>query len=394
MNKEAGFWHKLNTVLQAEPFVILTHCGSAYQQRLLACLAEKRSVVDFASPALRERALLDAKTLAESLPMPCLLMHVPCAPQLLRELAARAAAGGSIVIAADQTYYLREQLAAEAAVFVKLPVWEERQGALLPWAALDGHGKADGSGLTSDVLLQNILQGGLAGRYLSDAEREEFFAAYLHDFLQNNIRAQTVVSDEVRFYRFLCRAAAESGNFVSYTDLAKAADISSPTAKVWLELLVQAGIVWLLPALRLPQLQRAVRMSKLCFSDTGLAAYLLDIDRQEQLLGSMFFGALFESYVLNVIYNNFLTYGTIEALSCFRDSNAKEISLVIRHGDKLYPIDIKAAAVSGRRTARKFRLLQTAEKDGLSLGQGGVIGFGRQQDLPDDGLWYLSAESL
>ena len=57
-------------------------------------------------------------------------------------------------------------------------------------------------------------------------------------------------------------------------------------------------------------------------------------------------------------------------LNFYRDTNQKEIDLVIETDGQLHPFEIKRAASPDRRIIRPFSLL---EKSGKDIGPGGII---------------------
>ena len=133
-------------------------------------------------------------------------------------------------------------------------------------------------------------------------------------------------------------------------------------------------------------LKRVAKAPKVYFADTGLAAYLLRINNVDELHESAFFEALFENYVVNAIRDSYIANGFDIDLSYFRDSNAKEIDLLLRYNNVIYPIDIGREPFVTSKLRKKFRLINDIEQDGVSrVGIGCVIGLGkRKEPLADD----------
>lgn len=226
-------------------------------------------------------------------------------------------------------------------------------------------------------------------------DRDEFYAGYLKNFLQRIIKDLTTVSDDMRFYRFLCGIATITGSAVNYAYLGNVADISSPTAKQWLVFLEGTGVVYLLDPIEHGSLERVAKAPKVYFADTGLAAYLLRIGNTEELNESAFFGALFENYVVNTIRDSYIANGFDVDLSYLRDSNAKEINLLLRYNNVVYPIEIRREPFVTSKLRKKFRLLNAIEQDGVScVGIGCVIGLGKRFEPLADDLLYVPVGSL
>ena len=88
-----------------------------------------------------------------------------------------------------------------------------------------------------------------------------------------------------------------------------------------------------------------MKMPKLYFYDTGLAAHLLGIESTEQLILSNHRGNVFENLVVTEIIKRYEALEKRPRLYHWRDSNRKEIDLIIEKGGKpYYLIEIKSSA--------------------------------------------------
>ena len=57
----------------------------------------------------------------------------------------------------------------------------------------------------------------------------------------------------------------------------------------------------------------------------------------------------------------------------YRDSNKKEIDLLILQNGMVYPIEIKKSANPGKEAIRNFSVLKPLENAWLRIGEGGII---------------------
>ena len=380
---------KIEYLAKHNSVVLLAHANSAYERKVIAELAAGRVVIDLSDPALRERATWQPQEFLQKIEKPALLMNLQYAPQLVPYIIN--APTGSYLAAASQMYYLSEALCGvDSAVVVKLPLGECSNAPFLP--CVECLRSLRGLAGNTDVV-HNIFTGSLAGKnFANDDERRHFFTEYVKGFLQRDIQDLTTASDAMKFYRFLCAVAAETGNMVNYAMLGKAADVSSPTAKTWLAFLEGAGIVCLLWPISHPTLKRIAKAPKIYFADTGLAAYLLHINSEEELSGSAFFTALFETYVVNRILESYWGNGLEVNLSYLRDSNAKEINLLLQYEGAIYPIEIKKDSISPNKLAKKFNALAPLRTDeSIIIGNGCVITLGSDVSELDNGLWQVGA---
>ena len=130
--------------------------------------------------------------------------------------------------------------------------------------------------------------------------------------------------------------------------MARETEISAPTAKQWLSVLVSSGIVILIEPYHNNALKRVVKAPRMYFMDTGLAAHLTRWGSPDVMESGAMAGAFFETYVVTEIYKSFINTGKTPPLFYYRDNNAKEIDLIIWQNGTLFPVEIKkSSAPSG-----------------------------------------------
>ena len=65
------------------------------------------------------------------------------------------------------------------------------------------------------------------------------------------------------------------------------------------------------------------------------------------------------------------SYSTEKAnLTYYRDSNAKEIDVIVEENGMIHPLEIKKSANPDRREVKKYQVL---DKTGLERGSGGIV---------------------
>jgi len=174
----------------------------------------------------------------------------------------------------------------------------------------------------------------------------------------------------MQFQRFLTACAARTSQMVNYSELAKEVGITSPTAKSWLSLLVTSGIVVLIEPYFNNALKRIVKAPNMYFMDTGLCAYLTRWTSSESLEVSAMSGAFFETFVVSEVIKSYLNAGKRPLVFYYRDSDQKEIDLIIEGNGKLQPIEIKKSANPKKNAGRHFKVL---EKTGKAFTDGSII---------------------
>lgn len=219
-------------------------------------------------------------------------------------------------------------------------------------------------------LYAHIWRGGMPDVLNLDAEQlSEYWNSYIETYLMRDAVDDNGISDTVGFRKFLRACAAFNGQLLNYSDLAASAGVSGVTAKEWVKVLQNMGILFLLEPFSSNELKRMVKTPKLYFCDTGLCAYLSSWTSMETLL----YGAASGHYLENHVVGEFLrnrAYGRDRInLNFYRDANQNEIDLVIEENGILHPIEIKKTAAPEKKLVKAFAVL---EKQQLPLGSGGI----------------------
>lgn len=178
------------------------------------------------------------------------------------------------------------------------------------------------------------------------------------------------IQDTEGFRRLLRACAAFTGQLINYNDLGNAAGVSGVTAKEWVKVLQSMGIIFLLEPYYSNELKRMIKTPKLYFCDTGLCAFLSSWTSRDTLMNGAASGHHLENHAVLEMFRNAL-YGEKEVnLNFYRDTNQKEIDLVMETDGALHPFEIKRSASPDRKAIRAFQLLQKSEKN---VGAGGII---------------------
>ena len=368
--------------------ILLKHCSSAWQKSFIKSLEEGRIVVDFADPLTREQAMNYTQAFVQGMVRPALLYNLQLVPDLLPILAACEAPNGSYIAVTDQAYYLLPKVIQTGNVAVlELPLELEGKQPFVPSESVNDEQK--------DVIA-SIFAGSL---YVQDTDlgedRKRFYASYVKNIVQHKIMEQTTVSDDIKFYRFLCVAASLTGTVVNYSSLANGVGITAPTAKQWLQFLEGTGVVYLVQPMAAVPGKRLMKAPKLYFRDTGVAAYLLQINDQMALTQSVYLKNLLDNYVVNQIRESYLEQGVEPQLMYYQDSNYKKISLIMCVENVLYPIIISKDDYSVNKVKKTFALLDVyAAEHGVVVGSGCIIGMGKEAAILEKGLYSLPAAYL
>lgn len=220
-------------------------------------------------------------------------------------------------------------------------------------------------------VFEHIWRGGLPGTLNMDTEQlSEYYSSYIDTYLMRDAVDDNGITDTAGFLRVLKACASFLGNIINYSDIALAGGVSVPTAKNWVKVLQNMGIIYLLEPYSNNELKRLVKTPKLYFCDTGLAAYLSMWTNRDVLMNGAAGGHYFENYVVGEFIREFAYSQNKATLTFYRDSNQKEIDLIIDKDGTLYPIEIKKTANPERRLVKVFGVL---DKSASKLGMGSIV---------------------
>jgi len=246
--------------------------------------------ISLALPSEADRAHRDPAAFLAAAPAPVVIDDVHLAPRLLhhvrRELDARPHGPASFVLVGSRPGLLTATALAafdDAACVVEV-------GGL-------SHAETVAA-RPAMPLTERLLRGGFPALY-ADADREpgDYLRTLVADHLHRELPGQLRVDDVHAFECFLRAAALRTGRLLNKAELAREVGIVGSTAAIWLDTLVEAGVVTLVrpqPPLRGKPL---VKAPKLYFLDTGLCSHLLGIRTADELAASPHVNALWETFV-------------------------------------------------------------------------------------------------
>lgn len=217
-------------------------------------------------------------------------------------------------------------------------------------------------------------------RLLEQGERSRdlFYRSYVQTYIQRDVQDVLKVSDQMAFNRFLGAVAARTGQLLNYASLARDVEVDNKTVKSWLSILEASGLVYLLQPYHRNLTKRLVKTPKLYFLDTGLAAYLTKWPDAESMEAGSMSGAILETWLFAEILKSYWHNGLEANLFFYRDTDQREVDLLLEVGDTLYPVEFKKTASPSQNVARQFTAL---EKLGKTIGAGAVICF-VERDIP------------
>lgn len=203
-----------------------------------------------------------------------------------------------------------------------------------------------------------IHQGYMPRLYEQETDWEIYYASYVSTYIERDVRSLTNVSNITDFTRFMVAIAARSGELLNYSNVAQEVGVSVDTIKRWTTILETSGIIYLLKPYSNNHLKRAIKTPKVYMLDTGLMAWLTKWLTPETISQGAKSGQFFETFVVSEIIKSFYNNGTEPPIYFYRDTNQKEIDLLIEYNHTLYPLEIKTSASPDKKMAKTFSILK------------------------------------
>jgi predicted AAA+ superfamily ATPase len=190
------------------------------------------------------------------------------------------------------------------------------------------------------------------------SERASLLQSYTLVYLQEELRREAMVRDWTAFARFLPLAAAESGNLVNYSKIAKDAGVSVPTIKSYYQLLEDMFLGFRLPAYSKSPRKNLLSTDRFLFFDLGVRNAAAELPLQSALVRANP-GPLFEQWVGIELWKRigYLGQGRLHYL---RTKSGAEVDFIVERAGKLTPVEVKWTE---RPTAHDARHLLTMIRD-------------------------------
>jgi len=178
----------------------------------------------------------------------------------------------------------------------------------------------------------------------------EALSFYFNTYVERDLRQLINVRDLARFETFLKLCAARCGQLVNLSSIGNDCGVSYNTVKSWLSILETSYIIKLLPPYHRNLGKRLIKTPKMYFVDTGLASYLLGIQKVGHVSTHPLRGALFENLVFSELLKNRFNRGKTDNLYFLRDRTGNEVDFLLDYGTSLDLLEVKA----GQTVSRNF----------------------------------------
>jgi predicted AAA+ superfamily ATPase len=318
------------------PVVAITGPRQSGKTTLSRMVFAQKPYVSLEDPDQLQFALSDARGFLQQFPNGAVLDEIQRAPELfsyLQRIVDERRKPGLFVVTGSQQFGLlarvSQTLAGRVATLELLPFsFNEMSDAALNIPSLD----------------QLLFQGQYPPLYDRAVDPVDWYADYIHTYVERDVRQITTVQDLNLFQTFVRLCAGRVGQVLDVTGLANDAGVAHNTARAWISVLEASYIVHRLSPHHRNFSKRLIKRGKLYFYDTGLVARLLGIRSADELRHHSMRGNLFECWVVSELCK--WRFHNRQPLPIFfwREHKGREIDLLIDIGNKVVAVEVKAGA--------------------------------------------------
>ncbi len=373
----------VSRLLKQFPAILVTGARQVGKSTLLKHIAKDYAYLTFDDPLLLEQAKQEPRLFFLNRSGDVILDEVQYAPELFPLLKLeidKQQKNGMFLLSGSQAFELMqnvsETLAGRIAI-LKLQGLSLREILNIEFSPpfipnRDYLSSREKTLKSPENIWQIIHKGDMPRLYQQETDWEIYYSSYVSTYIERDVRQLTNIANSTDFTRFMVALASRSGELLNYSNVAQEVGVSNETIKRWTTILQTSGIIYLLQPYSNNHLKRAIKTPKVYFLNTGLMAYLTRWLTPETIAQGAKSGQFFESFVVSEIIKSFTNNGIEPPLYFYRDTNQKEIDLIIEYDRTIYPIEIKTTASPNKKMAKSFELLNSLSKE-FTLGQGVII---------------------
>ncbi|MGE3074523.1 MAG: ATP-binding protein [Dehalococcoidia bacterium] len=392
--------------LEDTPVILISGARQTGKSTLAQMYAGAQSYISFDDPAIAEAALSDPLGFLQSLPRPVVLDEVQVVPELFRSIkfeVDRDRRPGSFILTGSANVLLLPRLSDSLVGRMEvLTLWPLSQGELSGMregfidAAFGPAPPVLGpSRMRGRDIIDRVLEGGfpeVVGRS-RDRRVRAWFRNYSTTTLQRHIEDASHIDASGEMPRLLSLVASQATGVANIAKLSRSLEIPHTSLVRYLNLLRASYVVQGLPAWS-PNLGTRLRKTeKLTLLDSGLLAYLQNVDADRMIIERDLFGALLETFVLMELRKQFGWNDTLAHLYYFRTASGTEVDIVIESTDgRVVAIEVKASTKLDTRDRRGLEFLR--DQLGAKFIRGIVLYTG-EHTLPfGDRIWAMPIDAL
>ncbi|MBI4745626.1 MAG: ATP-binding protein [Deltaproteobacteria bacterium] len=322
----------LKDSLRQFPAVMITGPRQAGKTTfLLHELGKSADYISFDDPLERRFAITDPNGFLDRFKdRPVILDEAQYAPEIFQYLKIRIdrerKKNGQWILTGSQQFQLMKNVTESLAG--RIAILE-----LLPFGLLEHKG--------SGSLESFLWNGGYPEPSLFPEKRDLWIRSYIQTYIERDVRQLQNIKDLRAFESFIGLVAAHHGQIFNTAILSRDIGVSLPTIKAWAGVLETSYLCFSLQPYFRNFGKRIVKTPKLYFMDTALVSAITRQPDSKSLLSGAMGGVIFEGMVVSEAVKGFTMKGMKPDIYFWRSHDGLEVDLIIRIGNKIYPIEIK-----------------------------------------------------
>lgn len=202
-------------------------------------------------------------------------------------------------------------------------------------------------------LSEHLLYGSLPGisTLEKSKEKSQDLRSYVDTYLEEEVRAESLVRNLPAFYRFLELAALESGRIISFNSISQEIGAAHTTVSSYFEILEDCLVVERIdPITASSTRKKLMKSSKYVFFDHGVRRFAAQEGSQ---LGRERLGELFESFIGIELVRQ--TRGlALTRVQYWRDADGPEVDWVLKTKQSYIPIETKLRENVGAKDTKRL----------------------------------------
>jgi predicted AAA+ superfamily ATPase len=298
---------------------------------LVRMLFKDKEYVNFENPDIRLYAIEDPRGFLSNYPNGAVFDEAQRVPEIfsyLQQILDESSSNGLFIITGSNNFLLQENISQSLAGRVGYIN-------LLPLTLNEINDK-------DSSISQMLFKGCYPSLYNTSIDITQWYSNYIRTYIERDVRLIKNITNLLTFERFLRLCAGRIGQLLNMNSMAVELGVDTKTIGAWIGVLETSFVLFRLQPYHKNYNKRIVKMPKLYFYDTGLAATLLGIQNSVQIDVHPFRGSLFENMIVVDFLKTRFNKAKINNLYFWRDNVGNEVDLLIDNGLYITPIEIKS----------------------------------------------------
>jgi predicted AAA+ superfamily ATPase len=225
-----------------------------------------------------------------------------------------------------------------------------------------------------------LLRGGFppALQLQATEDRDLWFSGYVQTYLERDLRDLANIADLPSFQKLMRFAAQRTGKLLNQSEISRDLDLPQPTGHRYLNLLETGYQITRLPVYATNPVSSLVKAKKLFWNDCGLAAWLAEIQSEDEISKRHDGGQWLEQ----ALFQTLQTWRSLDPIKrrlyYWRNRQGREVDFILEQHGKIVALEVKSADTVGARDAEGLTAFREAMGKKKDLVRSAVLYGGRE----------------